>query len=43
MRDLATFKLSLFLLVPGGIRVKGGHRLCQLCGVGTQVFFVDGP
>src|SRR6266849_4373993 len=40
-RILATSAFSL-RLVPGGIRVIGGHRLCKLCCVGTQVLFVNG-
>src|SRR5229473_3051193 len=32
----------LFHLVPGGIRVIGGHRLCKLCCFGTKVLFVNG-
>src|SRR6266446_6312286 len=44
--DYAWFRLSSrqrsFRLVPGGIRVIGGHRLCKLCCVGTQVLFVNG-
>src|SRR5713226_6612208 len=40
-RILATSAFSLHL-VPGGIRVIGGHRLCKLCCVGTQVLFVNG-
>src|SRR5260370_934694 len=38
---MATSALSLGL-VPGGIRVIGGHRLCKLCCFGTKVLFVDG-
>src|SRR5229473_1435241 len=34
--------MYLVHLVPGGIRVIGGHRLCSLCGVGTQVLLVNG-
>src|SRR5713101_6212614 len=44
--DYAWFRLSSrqrsFRLVPGGIRVIGGHRLCKLCCFGTQVLFVNG-
>src|SRR5216684_2140731 len=40
-RILATSAFSLHL-VPGGIRVIGGHRLCKLCCVGTQVLLVNG-
>src|SRR5260370_37677173 len=40
-RILATSAFSL-RLVPGGIRVIGGHRLRKLCCVGTQVLFVNG-
>src|SRR5712692_3127117 len=41
-RIMATSALSLGL-VPGGIRVIGGHRLRKLCCVGTEILFVDGP
>src|SRR5229473_5966119 len=37
-----TSALSLGL-VPGGIRVIGGHCLCKLCCVWTKVLFVNGP
>src|SRR6266852_2999820 len=44
--DYAWFRLSSrqrsFRLVPGGIRVIGGHRLCKFCCVGTQILFVNG-
>src|SRR5260370_16430229 len=40
-RIIATSAFS-FGLVPGGIRVIGGHRLCKLCCVGTKVLFVNG-
>src|SRR5713101_1967176 len=43
--DYAWFRLSSrqrsFRLVPGGIRVIGGHRLCKFCCVGTQILFVN--
>src|SRR5712691_1776832 len=39
-RIIATRAFSL-CLVPGGIRVIGGHRLCKLCCVGTKVLFVN--
>src|SRR6266568_923478 len=39
-RIMATRAFSL-CLVPGGIRVIGGHRLCKLCCVGTKVLFVN--
>src|SRR6266705_5657587 len=38
---MATRAFSL-CLVPGGIRVIGGHRLCKVCCVGTKVLFVNG-
>src|SRR6266850_4482776 len=38
-----TSKLFSFRLVPRGIRIISGHRLCKLCGVGTKILFVDGP
>src|SRR5216684_5240126 len=44
--DYAWFRLSSrqrsFRLVPGGIRVIGGHRLCKLCCIGTEVLLVNG-
>src|SRR5712691_8080783 len=40
-RIMATSALSLGL-VPGGIRVIGGHRLRKLCCVGTEILFVNG-
>src|SRR2546422_9939005 len=40
-RIMATSALSLGL-VPGGIRVIGGHPLCKLCCVRTQILFVNG-
>src|SRR5258708_34141575 len=40
-RIMATSALSLGL-VPGGIRVIGGHRLRKLCYVGTEILFVNG-
>src|SRR5229473_7942672 len=44
--DYAWFRLSSrqrsFRLVPGGIRVIGGHRLCKLCCVGAEILFVNG-
>src|SRR5260370_25758728 len=40
-RIIATSAFS-FGLVPGGIRVIGGHRLCKLCCVGTKILFVNG-
>src|SRR5690349_8363079 len=30
-------------LLPGRIRVVGGHRLRKLCGVGTKVLLVNSP
>src|SRR6266849_4635277 len=41
-RIMTTSALSLGL-VPGGIRVIGGHCLCKLCCVWTKVLFVNGP
>src|SRR5438445_8647226 len=40
-RIMATSALSLGL-VPGGIRVIGGNRLCKLCCVRTEILFVNG-
>src|SRR5713226_6438773 len=31
-----------FRLLPGGVRVIGGHRLCKLCCVGTKVLLENG-
>src|ERR1700751_4419335 len=30
-----------FRLMPGGIRVIGGHRQSELCCVGTEILFVN--
>ena len=35
------FLVFLVRLVPGGIRVKGGHRLGKFCCVGTKILFVN--
>src|SRR6266481_423629 len=40
-RIMGTSAISLGL-VPGGIRVIGGHRLCKLCCIGTEVLLVNG-
>src|ERR1700676_354314 len=33
-------RLLLYLL-PGGIRIIDGHRLCKLCCIGTEILLID--